>query len=69
MLWIIYSMVIKRSSLLEGGMNYILWVLIYGIGGQGGDINELWDAWVSSLAIGLAQWFGSFETWLRELYL
>ena len=47
MLWIIYAMVIKRSSLLEGGMNYILWVLIYGNGGQGGNINDLWDVWVS----------------------
>ena len=46
-------MVIKHSSLLEGGMNYILWVLIYGITGEGGDINELWDAWVSILVLGI----------------
>ena len=53
MLWIIYAMVIKRSSLLEGGMNYITGVLICSNGGQGGELNDLCDALVSSLGLGL----------------
>ena len=60
MLGFICCMVIKRCTALWGDMNYILWVFIFGNGGQGGEFNVLGKAWVSSLELGLARWFGSF---------
>ena len=50
-------MLIKHGSALEGGINYILWLLIYVLGGQGGSIYEILDEWVSTLGLGLSQWF------------
>ena len=50
----IYWMLIKLGSALQGDIKYMLWVFIYVIGVQGGDINDLWDAWVSSLGLGLS---------------
>ena len=47
----------------------MLWVLIYVVGGQCGDINAHWNAQASTLGLGIFRWFGSFATWLRDLYL
>ena len=69
MLGFMYCMVKKHCTALWGDMNYILWVLILSNGGQGGKFNVLWKAWVSSLGLGLAQWFGSFAKWLCEICL
>ena len=65
----LYGTLIKQGSMLKGGINYILWVLNYVSGGQGGDINEPWGVWVSSLGLVLSQWFGSFAAWMQELCL
>ena len=62
-------MVTKHGTTLWGDMNYILWVSIFGNGGQGGAFNVNGEMSVSSLGIVLAQWFGSFEKWSHELYL
>ena len=67
MLGFICCMAIKSCSALGGDMNYIHWVLIFGNGGQGGEFNVLGKVWVSSLGLGLAQWFGSFAKWIHEL--
>ena len=68
-LHILHDTFIKHGSLLKGCINYMLWVLIFVNGGQGGDINAPGDTWVLRLGLGIPQWFGSFATWLRELYL
>ena len=54
---------------LKCGMNYTLWKLIYVNGGQGGDLNALWNVWASSLGLGLLRQFGSVAAWLRKLCL
>ena len=69
MLGFICCKVNKHCSALWGDMNYILWVFILSNGVQGGEFNEIWKIWVSSLGIGLARWFRSFVKWLCELCL
>ena len=41
---ILYGTLIKHGSWLKGCINYMLWVLIYGVGGKGGDNNAHWNA-------------------------
>ena len=38
---------------LRGGINYMIWVWNCVNGGQGGDINEIWETWPSILGLGL----------------
>ena len=58
---ILYGMLIKHGSWLKGCINYMLWVLIYVVGGKGGDINAHWNAQASRLRLGILCLFGSFE--------
>ena len=47
-------MVINCYNVIWGGKNYRPCVSISCNGGQGGEFNVLWRAWVSSIGLGLA---------------
>ena len=66
---ILHDTLIKHGFLLKGYISYMLWVLIYVIGGEGDDISAHLNVWASSLGLGLLCWFGSFAAWLRDLFV
>ena len=66
---ILHGMLIKHGSLLKGCINYMLWIFIYVIGGQGGDINTHWNGRASRLGLGLLCWVGPLASWMLEIFL